>query len=73
MSQKKGVYSLKDAYMIYLAVEGIEKELQNEINKINTPQPSQVVKEDKHTTTLDTQNKKSDENVIIIPPVTLQM
>ena len=35
-SQKKGVYSLKDEYMIYLAVDGIESVLQNEVNRINS-------------------------------------
>ena len=34
-SQKKGIYSLKDAHMIYAAIEGIENELQNEVNRIN--------------------------------------
>ena len=34
-SQKKGAYSLKDAHMIYLAVNGIEEEFQNEIKRIN--------------------------------------
>ena len=34
-SQKKGVYTLKDAHMVYLAVEGMEEEFKNEVNKIN--------------------------------------
>ncbi len=34
-SQKKGIYSLKDSHMIYISVEGIEGEIQNEVNKIN--------------------------------------
>ena len=35
MSQKRGAFSLKDAHMIYLAIEGIEGELQNEVSRIN--------------------------------------
>ena len=35
MTQKRGAFSLKDAHMIYLAIEGIEGELQNEVSRIN--------------------------------------
>jgi hypothetical protein len=62
-SQKKGVYSLKDAYMIYLSIDGIEMEIQNEVNKINgnITQQEQVI------------NKNTkNESVITIPPKILK-
>ena len=36
LSQSKGAFSLKDAHMIYLALEGIEAEFQNEMNRVNS-------------------------------------
>ena len=45
LSQSKGAFSLKDAHMVYLALEGIEVEFQNEMNRLNsrptTPKPIQ--------------------------------
>lgn len=70
-SQKKGAYSLKDAYMIYLAIEGIEGELQNEVNKISGRVPQE--KETSTTHVLEySDEKKGDENTIIIPPKILK-
>lgn len=34
-SQKKGVFSIKDSHMLYLAIEGIEVEIKNEVNNLN--------------------------------------
>jgi flagellar motor component MotA len=42
-SQKKGIYSLKDSHMIYIAVEGIEKELNNEFDNISDGAVREVV------------------------------
>lgn len=46
LSQSKGAFSLKDAHMVYLALEGIEVEFQNEMNRLNskptTPKPIQT-------------------------------
>jgi hypothetical protein len=63
-SQKKGVYSLKDAYMIYLAIEGIEGELQNEVNRMNGEIPQESPKTNG--------DNKSGENVIVVPPKQLK-
>jgi hypothetical protein len=52
-SQKKGVYSLKDAYMIYLSVNDIESEVQNEVNRINEE--------------MLVEKEESSENVINVP------
>jgi len=63
-SQKKGVYSLKDAHMIYLAIEGIESEFQNEVDRINGKIQQELPKTN--------EDKKSNENVIVIPPKQLK-
>ena len=70
-SQKKGVYSLKDAYMIYLAVEGIEGELQNEVNRMN----GEVIPKESNTSHIleySPQQETSEETVITIPPQVLK-
>ena len=70
-SQKKGVYSLKDAYMIYLAVEGIEGELQNEVNRMN----GEVIPKESNTSHIleySPQQEMSEETVITIPPQVLK-
>ena len=66
-SQRKGVYSLKDAYMIYLAVENIEAELQNEVNKVNEEMM-------KNNPTQQDQNNDEDasETIISVAPKTLK-
>jgi hypothetical protein len=81
-SQKKGVYSLKDAHMIYLAIEGIEVELQNEVNKINNEE-IRLKENQKQTVIKNTipqvqqekqkipETKSSGENIVTIPPITL--
>lgn len=70
-SQKKGIYSLKDAYMIYLAIEGIEGELQNEVNKISGKIPQEKETSTAHVLEYSDE-KKGDENVIVIPPKQLK-
>lgn len=46
LSQSKGAFSLKDAHMVYLALDGIEVEFQNEMNRLNsrpiTPNPKPI-------------------------------
>ena len=58
------VSSQKKAYMIYLAVEGIEGELQNEVNRLNgsvkTNETKPVV------------SGNSRENIVTIPPKKLK-
>jgi hypothetical protein len=66
-SQKKGVYTLKDAHMLYIAIEGIEVEFQNEINKINgmsVPQEREIKPQ---------QDINNNETVVNIPSVTIQI
>jgi hypothetical protein len=69
-SQKKGAFSLKDAYMIYHAIDGIESELQNEVNRMNgvpvEPKKEHVLDYD------EKQDVENTENVIIIPPKKLK-
>jgi mannitol/fructose-specific phosphotransferase system IIA component (Ntr-type) len=61
-SQKKGAYSLKDAHMVYLAIDGIENEFQNEVNKING------VHTEKETRTTQDMSTNSGETIISVPP-----
>ncbi len=68
-SQKKGAYTLKDAHTIYLALDGIENEFQNEVNKM-TGKPTQVPETPiNNAMEYNTQN---DESVIVIPPKKLK-
>jgi hypothetical protein len=70
MSQKKGVYSLKDAYMIYLAVNGIESELQNEANRINE---EMSVSESQTPHVLNAnENEDNGETIVSVPPKVLK-
>lgn len=82
-SQNKGIYSLKDAHMIYVAIEGIENELQNEVNRLNEEmrikesqkhqalkqQTSKIVQRQNNIEE-STQNTNSvnQEGIIIVPP-----
>ena len=61
-SQKKGVYSLKDAHMLYLAIEGIEGELQNEVKRLN----EQIKSQQSHVLEYSDNINSSDGNVIIV-------
>lgn len=70
-SQKKGVYSLKDAHMVYLAVEGIEEEFKNEINKINGNVEKEVNHTNPHVLEYNADNH-SGETVVTIPPQKLE-
>lgn len=70
-SQKKGVYSLKDAHMIYLAVEGIEEEFKNEVNKINGNVEKEVKPTNPHVLEYN-ENNHGGESVITIPPKKLE-
>ena len=67
--------------MIYLAIEGIEGELQNEVNKINkeiglketqkqtvTKNTIPKVQQEKQK---NTETKTSGETIVTIPPITL--
>lgn len=82
-SQNKGIYSLKDAHMIYVAIEGIENELQNEVNRLNEEmrikesQKHQVLKQQtsrivqqQNNIEESTQNTNSvnQERIITVPP-----
>ena len=60
-SQKKGVYSLKDAHMLYLAIEGIEGELQNEVNRLN-----EQIKSQQSYVLEYSDNNSNNENVIVV-------
>jgi ribosome-associated translation inhibitor RaiA len=63
MTQKKGLFSLKDAHMIYLAIDGIEGELQNKINKENMgTEENEIQSNDDH----------NNESIITIPPKKLK-
>lgn len=63
MTQKKGMFSLKDAHMIYLAIDGIEGELQNEINKENMgTEENEIQSNDDY----------NNESIITIPPKKLK-
>ena len=66
-SQRKGAYSLKDAHMIYIAVEGIEGELQNEVNRINGIPVKQEAPIPQVPITNNIQESKK-ETVVSIPP-----
>lgn len=70
-SQKKGVYSLKDAHMVYLAVEGIEGEFKNEVNKINGNVEKEVNHTNPHVLEYNEDNHNG-ETVITIPPQQLE-
>ena len=70
-SQKKGVYSLKDAHMVYLAVEGIEGEFKNEVNKINGNVEKEVNHTNPHVLEYNEDNHNG-ETVITIPPQKLE-
>ena len=70
-SQKKGVYSLKDAHMVYLAVEGIEGEFKNEVNKINGNVEKEVNHTNPHILEYNEDNHNG-ETVITIPPQQLE-
>lgn len=61
-SQKKGVYSLKDAHMLYLAIEGIEGELQNEVNRLN----EQIKSQQSYVLEYSDNNNSSNENIVIV-------
>ena len=69
--------------MIYLAIEGIEVELQNEVNKINNEEIK--LKENQKQTVIkntipqvqqekqkNTETKTSGETIVTIPPITLK-
>ena len=66
-SQKKGVYSLKDAHMIYLAIDGIERELQNEVNRLNGMDTKSELEEIN-----DNIPENNGETVISVPPKKLK-
>ena len=66
-SQKKGAYTLKDAHMIYLAVEGMESEFQNEVNKLMGREPQNP---NLHVLNND-EPKHSGETFVTIPPKVL--
>ena len=68
-SQKKGAYSLKDAHMVYLAVEGIEIELQNEVNRVNG---GVVMNETPNPQVVNNTNTNNGENIVSIPPKKLK-
>lgn len=70
-SQKKGVYSLKDAHMVYLAVDGIEEEFKNEINKINGNVEKEVNHTNPHVLEYNEDNH-NEETVVTIPPQKLE-
>ena len=70
-SQKKGVYSLKDAHMVYLAVDGIEEEFKNEINKINGNVEKEVNHTNPHVLEYNEDNHNG-ETVVTIPPQKLE-
>lgn len=61
-SQKKGVYSLKDAHMLYLAIEGIEGELQNEVKRLN----EQIKSQQSHVLEYSDNINSNNGNVIIV-------
>ena len=72
-SQKKGAYTLKDAHMIYLAIDGFEREFQNEVNKI-TGTGEQVVNNEppKQQNVSDNNNENYNTRIITIPPKKLK-
>lgn len=77
-SQKRGVYSFKDAHIIYLAVEGIEGEIQNEINKLNEKikasepiEPQQAQQAQQHILEYPN-NETTDNKTVTIPPKILK-
>ncbi len=70
-SQKKGVYSLKDAHMIYIAVEGIEEEFKNEVNKINSSVEKEVNPTSPHVLEYNEDNHNG-ETVVTIPAQKLE-
>ena len=67
-SQKKGAYSLKDAHMIYLAIEGIEGELQNEVSRIN-----EEVRARKPQVLEYSPDVNEGESFVTIPPKTINV
>lgn len=71
-SQKKGVYSLKDAHMVYLAVEGIEGEFKNEVNKINGSVIEKEVKPTNPHVLEYNEDNHNGETVITIPAQKLE-
>jgi hypothetical protein len=71
-SQKKGIYSLKDAYMIYLAVEGIEGEFKNEVNNINGSVVEKEVEPTNPHVLEYNEDNHNGENVITIPAQKLE-
>lgn len=71
-SQKKGVYSLKDAHMVYLAVEGIEGEFKNEVNNINGSVVEKEVKPTNPHVLEYNGDNHNGETVITIPPQKLE-
>ena len=70
-SQKKGVYTLKDAHMVYLAVEGMEEEFKNEVNKINGSVEKEETPSNPHVLEYNEDNH-GGETVITIPPKQLK-
>ena len=74
-SQKRGVYSFKDAHIIYLAVEGIEGEIQNEINKLNgeikASEPIEPQQAQQHILEYPN-NETTDNKTVTIPPKILK-
>lgn len=72
-SQKKGAYTLKDACMIYLAIDGFEREFQNEVNKI-TGNGEQVIDNEppKQQNVLENNIENDNTRIITIPPKKLK-
>ena len=69
-SQKRGAYALRDAHMIYLAIEGIESAFKNEIDKLNGK--TTVENETQEPNGLKNSTTTQQEVVTNIPPKKLK-
>jgi hypothetical protein len=77
-TQKRGGFSLKDAHMVYLAIDGIETVFQNEMNRLTSrtqpvvqqpiqkPQPTPQHVE-KPQPVENVQNEQG-EHIVVVPP-----
>lgn len=82
-TQNKGGFSLKDAHMVYLAIDGIETVFQNEINRLTgrtQPAPQPVVQQQPiqkpqpapqpvvQQQPVENVQNNQEEHIVVIPP-----
>ena len=77
-TQKRGGFSLKDAHMVYLAIDGIETVFQNEMNRLTSrtqpatqpvvQQPIQKPQPSPQPQPVENVQNEQGEHIVVVPP-----